>query len=69
MAKFGCPAKFIAMLRQFHAGMLAKKKVQNEFSDPFQVTNGVEQGFVLATNFNTVQHDLFCHAYICFLGW
>ena len=36
MAKFGCPAKFIAMVRQFHDGMLAK--VQNDqvfWSIPF----------------------------------
>ena len=44
MAKFGCPAKFIAMVRQFH-------DVQNdgEFSDPFTVRNGVKQGCVLAS--------------------
>ena len=24
MAKFGCPTKFIAMVRQFHDGMLAQ---------------------------------------------
>ena len=28
MVKFGCPTKFIAMLRQFHDGMLAR--VQND---------------------------------------
>ena len=28
MAQFGCPAKFIAMVRQFHDGMLAR--VQND---------------------------------------
>ena len=28
MAKFGCPAKFIAMVRQFHDGMRAR--VQND---------------------------------------
>ena len=28
MAKFGCPAKFIAMVQQFHDGMLAQ--VQND---------------------------------------
>ena len=38
MAKFGCPAKFIAMVRQLHDGMLAR--VQNEWS---------EQGCVLAS--------------------
>ena len=26
MPKFGCPAKFIAMVRQFHDGMLARVK-------------------------------------------
>ena len=39
--------KFIAMVRQFHDGMLAR--VQNDgFSDPFPVINGVKQGCVLA---------------------
>ena len=37
MAKFGCTARFIAMVRQFH-----------EFSEPFEVTNGVKQGCVMA---------------------
>ena len=45
MAKFGCPAKFIAVVRQFHNGMLAR--VQND--DPFPVTNGIKQGCVLAS--------------------
>ena len=42
MAKFGCPAKFIAMVRQFHDGMLARVQNDGEFSDPFHVTNGVK---------------------------
>ena len=49
MAKFGCPAKFIAMVRQFHDGMLARVKNDSEFSDTFPVTNGVKQGCVLAS--------------------
>ena len=48
MAKFGCPAKFIATVRQFHDGMLARVQNDGEFSDPFPVTNGVKQGCVLA---------------------
>ena len=32
MANFGCPAKFIAMVRQFHDGMLAKAQNDGEFS-------------------------------------
>ena len=49
MVKFGCPAKFIAMVRQFHDGMLARVQNDGEFSDPFPVTNGVKQGCVLAS--------------------
>ena len=49
MAKFGCPAKFIAMKWQFHDGMLARVQSDGEFSDPFPVTNGVKQGCVLAS--------------------
>ena len=49
MAKFGCPTKFIAMVRQFHDVMLAWVQNDGEFSDPFPVTNGVNQGCVLAS--------------------
>ena len=31
MAKFGCPAKFIAMVRQFNDGMLARVQNDGEF--------------------------------------
>ena len=40
MAKFGCPTEFIAMVRQFHDGMLARVQNDGKFSDPFPVTNG-----------------------------
>ena len=49
MAKFSCPAKFIAMVRQFHDCMLVRVQNDGEFSDPFPVTNGVKQGCVLAS--------------------
>ena len=49
MAKFGCPAKFIAMVRQFLDGMFARVQNDGEFSDPFPMTNGVKQGCVLAS--------------------
>ena len=48
MEKFGCPTKFVAMVRQFHDGMLARVQYDGEFSDPFPVANGVKQGYVLA---------------------
>ena len=48
MAKFGCSPRFIAMVRQFHDGMQARVQNDGEFSEPFEVTNGVKQGCVLA---------------------
>ena len=48
MSKFGCPQKFINMVRLFHEGMEARVKDNGEFSEPFPVTNGVKQGCVLA---------------------
>ena len=53
MAKFGFPAKFIAIVQQFHDGMLAKVQNDGEFSDLFPVTNGVKQGCVLASTLNS----------------
>ena len=48
MEKFGCPRKFIAIVRQFHDGMTAKVLDNGEPSKAFPVTNGVKQGCVLA---------------------
>ena len=48
MAKFGCPSKFIMIVRQFHDGMTARVLDDSELSEEFPVTNGVKQGCVLA---------------------
>ena len=48
MAKFSCPPRFIAMVRQFHDGMQARVLNDGEFSELFEVTNGVKQGCVMA---------------------
>ena len=48
MAKFGCPPRFIAMVPQFHDGMQARVQNDGEFYEPFEVTNGVKQGCVMA---------------------
>ena len=64
MAKFGYPAKFIAMVRQFHDGMLARVQNDGEFTDPFPVTNGVKQGCVLAsTLFSMIFSAMFTDAF------
>ena len=38
MQKSGCPTNFIAMMWQFHDGMLARVQNDGDFSDPFPVT-------------------------------
>ena len=48
MEKFGCPAKFITMVRQFHDGMQARGLDNGNCSEAFSVTNCVKQGCVLA---------------------
>lgn len=48
MAKYGCPRKFIAIVRQLHDGMLARIQDNGETTTPFSVSNGVKQGCVLA---------------------
>ena len=48
MEKFGCPSTFIAIVRQFHDGMMARVLDDGEPSVAFPVTNGVKQGCVLA---------------------
>ena len=48
MTKFGCPPRYIAMVRQFHDGMQARVQNDGEYSEPFPVTNGVKLGCVMA---------------------
>ena len=51
MAKYGCPDKFIALVRQFHDGMLVRVTDDGDSSEPIAqiaVTNSVKQGCVLA---------------------
>jgi len=48
LSKFGCPAQFLAVLREFHDGMTAKVVIGGHESDPFMVNVGVKQGSVLA---------------------
>ena len=48
LAKFACPEKFVKMVRFFHDGMVARVLNDGGSSEPFQVTNGVKQGYILA---------------------
>ena len=46
--KFGCPSTFIAVVLQFHDGMMARVLDDSEQPEGFPVTKGVKQGCVLA---------------------
>ena len=48
MAKFACPPRFIAVVRQFHDGMQALVQNGGGFFESFKVTNGVKRGCVMA---------------------
>lgn len=48
MEKFGCPRKFIAIVRAFHDGMRASVLIGGEETESFDVTMGVKQGCVIA---------------------
>ena len=48
LQKFGVPAKYLSVLRQFHDGMQARVRAGGLTSDPFPVAVGVKQGCVLA---------------------
>ena len=48
MVKFGCPPRYIAMVRQFNDDMQSRVQNDGEYSEPFPVTNRVKQGCVMA---------------------
>ena len=48
LLRFGCPKKFVNILRQFHDGMTARVTIGGQESAPFPVHTGVRQGCVLA---------------------
>ena len=48
MAKYGCPQKFISIVRKLHDGMPAIVQDYGEISQPLTVSNGMKQRCVLA---------------------
>ena len=48
LAKFGCPAKLVNIIKQLHEGMIGRVCADGLESDGFEVTNGVKQGCVIA---------------------
>ena len=63
-AKFGCPPRFIAIVRKFHDGMQAHVQNDGEYSEPFPVTNGVNQGcFMVPTLFSIMLSAMLTDAF------
>lgn len=60
LAKLGCPRKFTNIIRLFHEGMVEVVQSNGDTSAPFDISNGVKQGCVLAP----VMLNLF---FTCFL--
>ena len=48
LLKFGCPQKFVNIIKSFHSGMMATVLVAGEESEPFAVEVGVKQGCAMA---------------------
>ena len=47
LARYGCPPKFIQIIRLFHVDMTGQVLSNGEQSDPFSISNGVKQGCAL----------------------
>ena len=54
LSKYGCPDKFISLLRSFHDGMRASVSADGATSDEFGADHGVKQGCVLAPTLFTL---------------
>ena len=48
LTRYGCPPKFVKIIRLFHADMTGQVLSNGGHSDPFSTLNGVKQGCVLA---------------------
>lgn len=48
LGRYGCPEKFVSVLRQFHDGMESRVMLGGDESSPFPVRVGVKQGCVIA---------------------
>ncbi|KAK4323900.1 hypothetical protein Pmani_005428 [Petrolisthes manimaculis] len=48
LSKLGCPRKFTHIIRLFHDGMIGLVLAGGDTSAPFEISNGVKQGCVLA---------------------
>lgn len=48
LRKLGCPDHFTSLVESLHSGMQVTVNLKGELSSPFEISNGVKQGCVLA---------------------
>ena len=48
LGRFGCPPKFIRMIKKLYSNVHARLIVGGELTDPFEYNSGVKQGCKLA---------------------
>ncbi|KYO19636.1 hypothetical protein Y1Q_0007546 [Alligator mississippiensis] len=80
LKKLGCPPKFLTMVRQLHDSQIGQVKYNSNLSGPFLISNGVNQGYVLAPTLFTIFFTMMLQqasdnleegeegVYICFLA-
>ncbi|XP_029643433.1 secreted RxLR effector protein 78-like [Octopus sinensis] len=54
LAQYGCPDKFIRILKLLHDNMHARVQTDGGSSEPFKVTSGVKQGCIIAPTLFTI---------------
>ena len=63
MLKLGCPKRFTKLIRLFHDDMTGQVLSNGDFTDSFNISNGVKQGCVLApVLFNLYFTQVLCQA-------
>ena len=48
LRQFGCPDHFVTLIQALHDSMVGQVVYRNDISEEFPITNGLEQGCVLA---------------------
>ena len=54
LTNFGCPAKFVNIIKPLHSDMQASVTQGTNHSNKFAVTNGVKQGCILAPSLSSL---------------
>ena len=60
LGKFGCPRKFVNIIKSLHAGMRAQVRTCGTTSSDFEVDTGVKQGCVLAPTLFSLYLTVVC---------